>query len=330
MSESDRLAQFCLALSYLERVQGENAHWEKLRADRQLDRTKYDEVSARYRDHLRRAQRAVDHMRRDAERALPAVETRLNAARSAQKKLAKEASAGSVDLHKLNERSREIAKSIAEYDAAAATLRLIVNAETTGDLGGGADLPLEEYPRRLDLLPKPARLFPEKLSPLQANIVAGVVMFALVLGVVVGIYWWRAAPRAEFTIGSEEVGSGFIRVECRNSGNRPLYLYVPWPGGRPEPFPGMPGGKDSFGVLLFVRIEGEREFRLFESAEDIWKLRGDYLEDSGPVEVRGGSAVRVYLDVDRLKLLGMSIEAVTLECSKRGGGERISAIVDLL
>ena len=55
MPDSTRLDQFRLALSYLERIEGEKAHWDKLRSGQIQDRSTYDNVRATYADHVRRA-----------------------------------------------------------------------------------------------------------------------------------------------------------------------------------------------------------------------------------------------------------------------------------
>jgi hypothetical protein len=327
---SDRLDQFRLALSYLERVQGEIAQWDKLRADRQLDRTKYDQVRARYADHLSRATRLVDGMRSEAAHELPPSEARLKHAVDEQKKFIRRASVRGGDPVKLNEKGRALARRIAELSAEVDTLHRIAEAVSTGEFGGGVDLPLEEYPRRLDLLPEPPRRSAGRLTTAQSNLLWGAVMLVLVLGSIGGIYLWRAAPHAKFDISNGDLAGGFISVQCRNTGNRPLYLYVPWPNGRTEPTPGLSRRGNSYGVLLYVRMKGERGFRLYEGAENVWKLRGSFVEGSGPVEVRGGSTARLFVDLAKLREAGLdNVTAVAIECSGTGGAGRVRREIDL-
>jgi hypothetical protein len=328
MPEPNRLEQFRLALSYLERIEGELAHWTKLRADKQLARTKYDEVRARYDQHVGRARRAVDDMRRTAKHEIPAAETLVDNARQEQKTLVKQAAKGGADAAKLNARGREVAARLAQFETQLEELRTIVEAKSTGELGGGVDLPLEEYPRRLDLLPAPPRISIRRLTPLQSNLLSGAFMLLLVLGAVGLIYFWRGAPSAEFII-SDDLTAGYVEVRCENEGNRPLYLYVPWPNGRAEPLPGLSRSSNSWGILLFVRIVGERDFRLYEDAADLWKIRGTYVGDAGPVTIRGASRARVFLDLDSLHATGIDAEAVRIECTAAGGSVLARRQIDL-
>ncbi len=319
MPESTRLDQFRLALSYLERVEGEAAHWTKLRADKQLARTKYDEVRARYDQHLSRAKRAVDEMRRDAKLQIPAAESFIEAAKRDQKKLIKLAAKGGVDPRKLNESNRAVASRLGEASETLAELQSIVEAKSTGDLGGGVDLPLDEYPIRLDLLPAPPRLRAPRFTPLQSNLAAGAVMLALVLGAVGGIYLLRAAPDARFEISAADISGGYIEVRCENAGNRPLYLYAPWPNGRSAPLPGVSSDGNSWGILLHVRVAGETGFRLLEDADELWKIRGTFIRTGEPVTVDEGTRARLFLDLEKLRATGIGVESLQIECTKAGG-----------
>lgn len=319
MPESTRLDQFRLALSYLERVEGEAAHWTKLRADNQLARTKYDEVRARYDQHLSRARRAVDGMRRDAKQHIPTVESIVQAAQREQRRLIKQAARGGADPRKLNEKNRAVTSRLAEASETLAELQRIVDARSTGELGGGVDLPLDEYPIRLDLLPAPPPLRFQRLTPLQSNLIAGTVMLTLVLGAIGGIYLARAAPDAHFEISVEDVSGGYVEVRCENAGNRPLYLYVPWPGGRSTPLPGVSSDSNSWGILLHVRIEGETTFRLLEDADELWKIRGIFIRTGEPVKIEGAGRARLFLDLQKLRATGLGVESVLIECTKAGG-----------
>ncbi len=319
MPDSTRIDQFRLALSYLERIQGETAHWDKLRADRQLDRTKYDAVRARYADHLTRATELVENMRRDAARDIPAAESQLAGVQEQQKKLVRQASAGKADPRAINEKGRTLAAKRSSLQAQLDSLKLIATAQSTAELGGGVDLPLEEYPQRLDLLPKPAPIARKELTPLQSNLIWGVVMLALVLSAVGAIYLWRAAPHPAFSISEDDAAARFITVECRNEGNGTLYLYVPWPNGSASPLPGVSRSGNSWGVNLSIRERGQDQFRLYEDAGALWKTRGSYMENQGPLAVNGGAVTRLALDLDKLHATDLNPEAVLIECTKAGG-----------
>jgi len=329
MPETTRLDQFRLALSYLERIEGELAHWTKLRADNLLARTKYDEVRARYDQHVGRAKRLVSDMRHDAKRDVYVAESLVDGAKASQKKLIKLAARGGQDPAKLNERSRAASAKLAQTQSQLEEIRAILEAKTTGDLGGGIDLPLEEYPRRLDLLPPPPRLTRSRLSELQSNLLSAVVMLALVLGTVGAIYFWRSAPRATFRIEPDQGSGGFIEVNCTNTGNRPLFLYAPWPNANSEPLPGVSERSNSWGITLKLQLEGESDFRVYEDADGLWKMRGTYVEGGEPVSVRGGSTARLFLDLDKLRATGLNPSSIVIECTEAGGSVLARSEIDL-
>jgi hypothetical protein len=64
-------------------------------------------------------------------------------------------------------------------------------------LGGAIGVPLEEYPKRLELVEISA-VPRRKLSPQEKNLVAGGIMLALVLGAVFGLSCcrWRCGSRS--------------------------------------------------------------------------------------------------------------------------------------
>ncbi len=321
MTTSGQHETFRLALSYLERAQAELREWEKLRTAGKLDRTNYDLVHAKYVAHERDAQKLCEALRRAAESELGPAETELRQHQRAQRKLIESLSSGGVDARKVNEQNRSLTEQIAAGTARVDELRAIVSAESTATLGGAIEVPLEEFPKRLELVELSA--MPRRtLSPQEKNFVAGVIMLALVLGAVFGLAVIRSTVRAEFSVSERELQTGFVRVQCKNSGNRPVAFYAPWPNGRPQAPAGAPAPNRSYGVLLFVREAGGGEMRALEGAAGVWKFRGAYLEEGAPVEVLPGVTESIYLDLKRLREQGLTLDSLALEFSRSGGSER--------
>jgi hypothetical protein len=71
------------------------------------------------------------------------------------------------------------------------------------------------------------------------------------------------------------------------------------------------------------------QFRLYEDASEIWKLRGSYVDNTGPISVRSGGVVRLALDLDRLRATGLEVEAIRIECTRSGGGAVLSRDIEL-
>lgn len=321
MSGSARLEAFQLAQSYLDRVEAEIDKWSRLRDAKQLDRTRYDAVKARYQSHLRKAQHLVDAYRREAERKIPSIEETLRARRRTQKKLLEDAAAGRIDPHKANEKNRSLGPEIHELEQQLGELRLIAGAKSAEELGGRIDIPLEDYEKQIGAAPEAPRTR-KRLTPLQANLVAGAIMLALVLGTVYGLASLRVVVKAEFSAQAVEGDPDLIRVECRNVGNRPVDFYVPWPRGRHRAPADAPDRSRSYGILLFVQETGSAEFRLLEDAHGLWRYRGETLEGSQPIRVQPRITATVFLDLAQVRGKGLDVQAVAIEFARHGGGGR--------
>ncbi len=312
---------FRLVLSYHERALAELRRWAEIRVSGNLDRTTYDLVRAKYAAHERDARKWVKALRASAERELGPVETELRQKQRAQRKLIEAVSAGSIDARTANSQNRTLTAEIAELSGRAGDLRDIVSAESTAALGGLIDLPLDEYTSRFEIaeFAAPPR---RPMTPLEKNIAAGIVMLALILGTVAGIAALRSVVSAEFSASSRDVRDGFVRVECRNTGNRPILCYVPWPNGRAHPPAGAPGAGRSFGLLIFVREPGSTDFRAMEGAEGLFKYRGRVVEEGTPIEVPPRTTSTLFLDLNRLAEQGLEAQALAIEFSRSGGVDR--------
>lgn len=321
MSGSDRLEAFRLALSYLERVEGELAKWDRLRATNQLDRTRFDSVKARYQAHHRKARRIVEAFRADVQQELPVLEHSLRQLRRTQKKLVAAAAGGEVDAQKINEQNRRLTQQIHDAEQRLAEAQLIAGAASPDVLGGHVELPLEEYEKQIGPPPETSAVR-RTLSPLQLNLLTGALMLALVLGTVLLIARTRVVVRAEFSAAAIEGDPNLVRLDCRNLGNRPILFYAPWPSGRSRAPAGASGRNRSYGVLLYVREVNSRDFQLLEDATGLWKYRGREVENGGPIEIRPRSTAAVFLDLTGLQARGLFVNDVAIEFSRNGGAER--------
>jgi len=320
---------FRLVLSYYERAQSELNRWVDIRVSGNLDRTNFDQVRAKYAAHERAAHDWVKRLRTDAERQLGPIEAELRQKLRAQRKLIEAATAGTVDARTANNQNRVLTAEIAECSARASDLRDIVSAETTASLGGLINLPLEEYSKRLDdgdVAAPPKR----PMTPLEKNIAAGIVMLTLVLGTVVGIAFMRSTVSAEFSVSSRDLREGFVRLECRNTGNRPIAFYLPWPNGRAQAPAGAPAAGRSFGVLISVREPGATAFRALEGVEGAFKYRGRLLEEGTPIEILPQTTSAIFLDLKLLREQGLDAEALAVEFSRSGGGESTRNEIELI
>lgn len=310
---------FRLVLSYQERAEAERTNWERLRTTQNLDRTNYDLVRAKYAAHERDARKLVKSQRNAADHALPGAETELRQRQRAQRKLLEAVSAGTIEPRKANERNRALTVEIEEWSARVEDLRAIKEAESTESLGGPIVFPLDEYPKHIDL-GRETKLTRKSLSPTERNFVAGLVMLALVLGTVFGIAALRATVSMDLSLSDRDMDASYLTIECRNTGNRTIPLFAPWPNGQRKAPADMPSPRRSFGVLLFVQQEGDTQPRLLDSVEGVWRYRGSALDEGVPVEVPPKTSALLYLDTKRLAEQGVIPQRVAIELSQHGGG----------
>ncbi|MCH8204227.1 MAG: hypothetical protein IID09_03640 [Candidatus Hydrogenedentes bacterium] len=317
MNSSDPLYPFRLALSYLEKVEGDLAKWEEVRAARKTDVTTFDHVRASYSAHRKRAGQVVEELRMRAGEDIVPLEEELREQNRERRKMIEEASAGRIPPEKANERNGEFARLIGDLEERLTTARAIVEAETTEDIGGFIPLPIEEYEKKL-LPPKG----PEKKKALElgspgrsAAVVAGLLAI-----VVVGYVYLAMGGGARASFAAERLASdpAVIRVSVRNEGRREIELYAPWPEGDSRP----PGAKSSsYGVLLYVIERDGNTPKLVTNSEGCWRYRGVYVLDSEPIRVRPRFSANVLLDTNKLREIGVEAAVIRLVFTRRGGAE---------
>jgi len=325
VAERDQLETYQLALSYLEHARRKLTEWDRLKAGGHLDRTQHDPVRARYAVHVREADRIVERLKREAKQAIGPLHHRLEQATREHKRLLRGMDGKNTSPKKLNERHRRLQTEIDVLRGDLAMAEAIHATEAADAVGGYIDLPLEKYARELDLpdvstktTAGPRRM----LTPLQANLLSGAIMLALVLGAVAGLSALRTTIDAEFDAGNVSGDPRLIRVNVRNTGNRGIYLYAPWPGGTARAPSDAPKRSRAYGVSLFVREPGGEDLRLLEDSTGAWKYRGALLQPGEFVEIQPGRRSSVFLDLDVLEQqTGIVPEELAVEFSRSGGFE---------
>ena len=317
MNSSDPLYPFRLALSYLEKVEGDLAKWEEMRAARKTDVTTFDHVRATYAAHRRKAGQVVEEFRTRGGEDIGPLEEELRQRNRERKKMIEQASSGQIPADKANERNREYTRLIGDLEERLTTARAIVETETAEDIGGFIPLPIEEYEKKL-IPPKG----PEKKKALELGspaVSAAVVAALLAIGIAVYVYVTMGGPdRVSFTAERLASDPAVIRVSARNEGKREVEWYVPWPEGDPR----APGAKSSsYGVLLYVIERDGNTPKLVANSEGCWRYRGVYVLDSEPIRVRPRLSANVLLDTNKLREIGLETAVIRLVFTRRGGTE---------
>lgn len=334
MPTDDPLDAFRLALSYQEKVAGDLDNWENISESQKLDATRYDQVKSTYVVHLKKITRIVDRLRGYARAELEPLEKSLKKELRSQRKLGDRVAKGDLKPKKANEANRVLAERIADLEGRLEVVRPIALAETTEELGGFIDCPLEEYERRIALQ------YPEEVAAAdeRTGFNWNVVGFALIA---VSIFWMVyysymssgggiTPPSVKFSAEMHEEDPGLIRVVCTNVGAREINLYVPWPEGlasapAAEAFP-----RFTFGIQLYAVEQGSDSARLVPSSEGSWKYRGSYLSDSRPITVPPGLSANLLLDTRILREQGVDATSVQIVLSRHGAAEvgRFDTVVE--
>ncbi len=317
MTSPDPLYPFRLALSYLEKVEGELSKWEAMRAARKTDVTTFDHVRATYRAHRKKAVEVVEEFRARATEDVGLLEEELHVQERARKKLLQEASAGRIVAEKVNEQNRDLVRIIGGIEERLATARGIVAAESTDDVGGFETFSLEEYEKKL-IPPKPFEAKKQGWG-LSRGVSAALAAVFVLVGIAAYVYVSTGgSARASFKAGRLASDAALIRVTCKNEGSRTLELYVPWPEGNVRP-PGA--SSSSYGILLYVVERDAGAPKLVPNSEGCWRYRGVYLDGSGPISIHPRVPADVLLDTGKLKELGVDATLVRLVFTRRGGTE---------
>ncbi len=311
---------FRLVLSYQERAEAELRNWDRIRETQKLDKTNYDLVRAKYTAHERDARKLVKSQRTAADRALPGVEAELKQKQRAQRKLIEAVAAGGVDPRKANDQNRALSAQVAEWSGRVDDLNAIVQAETTEALGGPITLALDDYPKQIELSNE-TKLRRQPLSPMERNVIAALIMLVLILGTVFGLAALRSIVGMDLTLSERDLDRGHLLIECRNTGNRAVPLYVPWPNGQRRAPSGAESPRRSYGILLYVRQADDAQPRLLESADGVWRYRGSIVDEGTPIQVSPNTSALIYLDIGKLEEQGVVPEALAIELSRNGGGE---------
>ncbi len=318
MNSSGPLYPFRLALSYLQRVEGELAKWDKLRSARKTEVSTFDHVRASYRDHHRKAMQIVEEFRAQAKADIDPLEEELRLQNRARKKLVQQASAGDVPPQEANARNRELSARIGELETRLATARTINSVASVAELGGYVSLPVEEYEKKLvDPEPPPDVIIPSEFRIPPAWIAYAVVA-VLVFIVGYAVVGRATAAKPVFRAVLLESDASMLRVSLGNEGGRDLEVYVPWPEGNPQ---ASGASSSSCGILLYAVERGGSTAKLVPNSEGCWRYRGVFLVDSGPITVRAGLAADLILDTNKLRELGVEASMVRLVYTRRGGIE---------
>jgi len=316
--------QFRIALSYREKAQKLQQESARAWSAGKVDNTSYEKLSRFYADHMRLAEKDLAHWREEAAARhdqLRSVHNQL--ARDYQRVRQEEEIRRIAPERAAQERAR-LEREITWHRTAITELQQMAAAKTSEAVGGHLDLPIEAY-RGEPGAPLSARrkgwrwTWEAVVLALALALVGFAVILALPLFTDSDWSLWGRSPavlECEFNLDPAQGKS--LQVDCRNVGDRPIELYLPWPDALP---PEIESGDRSVGGFeLQLREQGQDAFRTYPVPSEWWLYNGRPLNSGEPVVVEPLLTVRLLLDVTMVKSIGQGIDAMRLT-AKRGDGE---------
>jgi len=184
-----------------------------------------------------------------------------------------------------------------------AQFNLLLKANASQELGGFADLPLDQYPVELGL---PVRRKRYGLD--RDDFITIFVSIILMVSICGGIAWYHLW-RAEVAFHISRPGPRHVAIEFQNHSSFTTYLVGPWPEGKAK------FDHNDFGLTLHCRAAGAEEFQDCTNLRDVWTYQRRTLSPAKPIQVESGMSVVVVLDLTRLEsAYGMPIAEVRVDC----------------
>ena len=316
--------QFRLALSYREKAQKLQQESARAWSAGKIDNSSYEKLSRFYTDHIRLAEKEIARCREEAgarHDQFRSVHNQLT--RDYQRVRQEEETRRIAPERAARERAR-LEHEIARHREAMTALQQLTAAKTSPELGGHLDLPIEAYRG------EPGAPLASKRRGWRWTWEAIVLALALVLIGFAAILalplftdsdWslWGRRPAVlvcAFTI--EPVQGKSLAVECRNVGDRPIDLYLPWPAAIPPE--AKPADRSLGGLELQLREVGKDSFDTYPVPSEWWLYNGRPLNSGEAVVVEPLLTAQLHLDLTMVKSIGQGMDAMRL-IAKRGDGE---------
>ncbi len=184
-----------------------------------------------------------------------------------------------------------------------AQFNLLLKAKASQELGGFADLPLDQYPVELGLRVRGKSLGLDRDDFI--TIVVSLILMVLICG---GIAWYHLW-RAEVSFQISRPGPRHVAIEFQNHSSFTTYLVGPWPEGKAK------FDHNDFGLALHCRAAGAEKFQDCTNLRDVWTYQRRTLSPAKPIQVESGMSVVVVLDLTRLEsAYGMPIAEIRVDC----------------
>jgi len=312
-----------MALSYREKAQSLQQESARAWSAGKVDNARYETLSRFYADHLRLAGKELANWREDAAARGDQLQMEYAQLTRDLERLRREESAGRIASGPAADERARLNREIAWHGAAIAELQQLGKAETSVAAGGYLDLPLEAYGGKPGVPQAPGRRgWRWTWQAVVLLLAFGLVGFALLtaLPLFTDSDWslWGSKPptlRCTFAFGQDQEKT--LQVDCKNEGDRPINLYLPWPDALP-PETGL-DERSVGGIEVQLRSPEEEDYKTRPVPSDWWFQNGQPLNAGEAVVVEPLFTVQLVLDTAMVRSLGDNIAGIRL-LVERGDG----------
>ena len=256
--------------------------------------------------HAREAERLLPGIRDEVSREAGRLGERLQNTLAQRELLVARVAEGALRPAKANRLNRRLTARIDPLRRQLAEFNRCLQATSSEELGGFAEMPLAAYLRAIK---KTTPRIPLKLTPAGFALWIGMVALA-VLASLYYLDYFKVVPPIALEVGEVDPATGAIRVMCRNDSPAPILLYVPWHDPLITQAAGF-RGSNRYGLALYVREQDSRDFRLFPVAVNACTYQGRTLQETAPIEVAPHLNVNLVFDKNQA-LAGLNAEAIRI------------------
>ena len=328
------MARLRAALSYREKVEGASRDARAALEARGMAPEEHDARRNALHAHLDRAEAATAAARQAIRDRIEQLAASLQAALARKGPLAREVAEGRLAAEEANRAGRALAAQVADLRATIRELNAAHAAQTSDDVGGFVDVPMDEYSRP-DRPPRgrPART-PTAGAPAASTSTSRtwsdspwLLVAAVAIGLAIStVVIWPMLPLGggvAFEAALTADAPHAIAMTCRNQRVAPVALHVPWVDGRPGAPDGGAIAGAQYGLLVQVRETAAAPWRLLPNSEGCWLSAGRDLTYGQPVSIAPGGAFQFSLPLARLRRHVAAPEAVRLALTN-GAGRRLA------
>ncbi len=284
-----------------------------------IDQARHDALHEDYQAHIKDAEAQIARLRDTVRTESVRLANELRMALDEKERLRASVRAGRTSPQAANKTARRLAARIEALRTSIAEFNALHAARTPDALGGFIDLALERYSPVMQEEPRPQpKAAPQTNRPYSAAIIllaaaAGLVIVVFLVSPIIPI---GGEVRCDAKLSGSS--SHTILLTCHNDRKVPITFHVLWPEGRPERSKRY-NASTQYGLTLYVREEGDAQWRLMPTPEGCWRHHGLPIPGQSTFTIDPGFSLDLTLDARRLTHLGTTPQAIKLEFARSDG-----------